>query len=292
MKKWIILLLCLILVSLAAVSLAEETPEMIAIHAQVPADWSFPCVWAWNEAGENAFASWPGEALTAGEDGWYSITVPGWINSVIVNANAGTVQTADLRVEAEKDLFLKRNPHVKEHFDSLDPVMAGNVYVEQHFPNAIDEYVPYSNEILRQFFPKTVSVNLENVKEIPKDVENTYYEELTNFADKILNLQKSDDYETTLNISRVKYVFGLNKRNINTPEDINKFITTLNERVMPALVVSQKRDPLFSRQKDDVITSLALNKLVCKKETPAELKYLVSTASSTYHKQAENKKLI
>ena len=95
MKKWIILLLCLILVSLAAVSLAEETPEMITIHAQVPADWSFPCVWAWNEAGENAFASWPGEMMEpdAANAGWYYIYVPAGMESVIVNANDGTVQT-------------------------------------------------------------------------------------------------------------------------------------------------------------------------------------------------------
>ena len=44
--------------------------------------------------------------MTAGEDGWYAMTVPGWINSVIINANEGGIQTSDLRVDAGKDLYV------------------------------------------------------------------------------------------------------------------------------------------------------------------------------------------
>ena len=81
--------------------------EDITVYAKVPDDWSSPCLWAWEHpSGTNAFASWPGKALTAGEDGWYAITVPGWINSVIINANEGAVQTSDLRVDAGKDLYV------------------------------------------------------------------------------------------------------------------------------------------------------------------------------------------
>ena len=79
----------------------------ITVYAYVPEDWAEPCLWAWSHPdGTNAFVSWPGEAFEKGEDGVYKITVPGWINSVIVNANGGTVQTADLRVEAGKDLYV------------------------------------------------------------------------------------------------------------------------------------------------------------------------------------------
>ena len=31
--------------------------------------------------------------MTEGEDGWYSIEVPGWVNSIIINANEGGIQT-------------------------------------------------------------------------------------------------------------------------------------------------------------------------------------------------------
>lgn len=78
----------------------------ITVHAQVPADWSAPSCWAWSAPdGTNAFNAWPGEALTKDGD-WYAIEVPGWINSVIINANEGTVQTTDLSVEAGKNVWV------------------------------------------------------------------------------------------------------------------------------------------------------------------------------------------
>ncbi|MCL1965386.1 MAG: starch-binding protein [Firmicutes bacterium] len=89
-----------------------EDPDMlkaedITVYAKAPEGWEAPCLWAWSHPdGTNAFQSWPGEPLTFGEDGWYSITVPGWINSVILNANAGTVQTSDLSVEVGRDIYL------------------------------------------------------------------------------------------------------------------------------------------------------------------------------------------
>ena len=78
----------------------------ITVHAQVPADWANPCCWAWSAPdGTNAFTAWPGEALTQNGD-WYTIEVPGWINSVIINGNEGGVQTTDLSVETGKDVWV------------------------------------------------------------------------------------------------------------------------------------------------------------------------------------------
>lgn len=84
----------------------NKAVEDITVRAKVPDDWVGPCCWAWSAPdGTNAFASWPGEAFTE-EDGWYTITVPGWINSVIVNANEGSVQTSDLSVDPGKDIWV------------------------------------------------------------------------------------------------------------------------------------------------------------------------------------------
>lgn len=91
--------------------LAYEDPETagvenITVYAQVPADWEGPCLWAWSAPdGTNAFANWPGEAMTE-SDGWYALEAPGWINSVIINANEGSVQTTDLSVETGKDVWV------------------------------------------------------------------------------------------------------------------------------------------------------------------------------------------
>lgn len=91
--------------------ISYEDPEQadvpdITIHAQVPADWAEPCCWAWSAPdGTNAFAAWPGEPM-AEADGWYTVQAPGWINSVIINGNAGSVQTADLSVESGVDVWV------------------------------------------------------------------------------------------------------------------------------------------------------------------------------------------
>ena len=81
--------------------------EDITVHVKAPADWSEPHLWAWSAPdGTNAFSSWPGEALKEGEDGWLTLSVPGWVNSIIVNGSDGSVQTSDLSVETGKDLWI------------------------------------------------------------------------------------------------------------------------------------------------------------------------------------------
>ena len=63
-------------------------------------------MWAWSAPdGTNAFATWPGEALS--EDGaWLVKEIPGWVNSIIVNGNDGSVQTSDISIETEKDVWV------------------------------------------------------------------------------------------------------------------------------------------------------------------------------------------
>lgn len=85
---------------------AASAEDMITVHATVPSDWLLPCLWAWSAPdGTNVFANWPGEELTL-EGDWYVMSVPNWVNSVIVNGNLGSVQTADISVEKGKDIWL------------------------------------------------------------------------------------------------------------------------------------------------------------------------------------------
>lgn len=85
---------------------AVSVPD-INVNVLAPADWETPCLWAWSAPdGTNAFTTWPGEPLVADEEGWLTMAVPGWINSVIVNGNEGSVQTTDISVETGKDVWL------------------------------------------------------------------------------------------------------------------------------------------------------------------------------------------
>lgn len=84
----------------------NKAVEDVTVHALVPADWAEPCCWAWSAPdGTNAFANWPGQPLEKDGD-WYTLQVPGWINSIIINGNGGTVQTADQSVESGKELWI------------------------------------------------------------------------------------------------------------------------------------------------------------------------------------------
>lgn len=75
--------------------------ETFTVHAKVADSWSEPNLWAWSAPdGTNVYEAWPGEPMTMGEDGWYTMEVPTWVNSLIVNANGGEVQTEDLSVDA------------------------------------------------------------------------------------------------------------------------------------------------------------------------------------------------
>ncbi len=79
-----------------------EYTAQITVYAQLPADWEAPCLWAWSAPdGTNVYANWPGEEMQSGTDGWFAMKIPAWVNSVILNANAGSVQTADISIESK-----------------------------------------------------------------------------------------------------------------------------------------------------------------------------------------------
>ena len=97
------LLMALIIaaVSPAAVYAADsktDNGDMRLVYANVPDDWKNPCLWAWNEAGDQAYEAWPGEAMTpdSNNKGWYYIYAPSWADHIIVNANAGETQTSEI----------------------------------------------------------------------------------------------------------------------------------------------------------------------------------------------------
>lgn len=109
--KRIYALLCMVVMfvmMIPAMAFAAEADETkVAINVKVPDDWQNPCVWAWDEDGNNAFEAWPGEECEATPDneGWYYVWVPDWANHVIVNANAGEVQTGELVLDG-KDAWI------------------------------------------------------------------------------------------------------------------------------------------------------------------------------------------
>ena len=120
MKKFLALMIALAIVFVLfgcggeAASAPEQNTELMAlqdftVHAAIPSSWTGIGIWCWSDAdGRNLFEAWPGQAMKSDGEGWYSYTVPGWVDSVVVNALDGTVQTADLSV-AGKEIWLVVN---------------------------------------------------------------------------------------------------------------------------------------------------------------------------------------
>ena len=81
---------------------AEDT---YTVYAYVPDAWEDVRIWAWSDTQGDLFEAWPGEAMHHEGQGWYSYTVPKWVDKAIINGNGGSVQTADLEVEPQ-DLWI------------------------------------------------------------------------------------------------------------------------------------------------------------------------------------------
>lgn len=101
LKSIVAFMLMFLLVGIIPKTVLATEEERVAVYVQVPEDWENPCVWAWDEAGNNAFESWPGgeTEIDDANEGWQYIWIPAWANHIIVNANGGTVQTGELILE-------------------------------------------------------------------------------------------------------------------------------------------------------------------------------------------------
>lgn len=111
-----------------------EYVQTFKVHAKVEDSWKEPKLWAWSAPdGKNAFEKWPGKDLVKGENGWYSGSVPTWVNSIIVNGNNGDVKTADIKVDPA-ELWVTVKEDGKYELSYVDPAKANapniKVYVK------------------------------------------------------------------------------------------------------------------------------------------------------------------
>ena len=113
----------------------EKTPEYVekfAIHAKVDAGWENPCLWAWSAPdGTNAFEAWPGMEMKQDDNGWYTAKAPIWVNSIIINANEGSVQTDDISIDAA-EVWVTVDADGKADFSYTDPDKAEVANITVH----------------------------------------------------------------------------------------------------------------------------------------------------------------
>ena len=112
--------------------------EKITVYVKFPDDWKGACVWAWKDGvGDADPSGWPGTlTLVKGDNGWWSVQVPNWVEGVLVHGNGASVQTPDMQIEAGKDVWINaytdyKNPVFSyEEITIIDPPAdGGNVEV-------------------------------------------------------------------------------------------------------------------------------------------------------------------
>lgn len=90
-----------------------DSGDTVTMYAHVPETWTEVRAWVWVRDAGGAdtpvfSCGWPGEAMTKGDNGWYSIEIPANVNYVIVNNGSG-VQTADLEKNDAGDCWVVVN---------------------------------------------------------------------------------------------------------------------------------------------------------------------------------------
>lgn len=114
--------------------------DMYAIEVSLPAGWENPNLWAWSDPdGKGAFPFWPGEPLTKMDNGNYYGHVPGFVNTIIVNANQGTdaaVQTDGITIGNKKNVSVKIAADKSATVTELASADAVPAYVEKFIVHA------------------------------------------------------------------------------------------------------------------------------------------------------------
>lgn len=78
-----------------------EVPSY-TVYARVPSGWENVCIWAWSDTQGDLFESWPGGTMAQAGGGWYARELPQTYDSVVINGNDGSVQTADIYTGGEE----------------------------------------------------------------------------------------------------------------------------------------------------------------------------------------------
>jgi len=88
----------------------RDLPDVgtIYVRAIVPAAWADPGVWAWNDHDGygSVFPGWPGEPFADMDSEWHIMSLPAWVDHIIINAISGGVQTIDIEVEPGRDIWI------------------------------------------------------------------------------------------------------------------------------------------------------------------------------------------
>lgn len=95
-KKVMVVLLAVVVITSGAGLRAQAAGNKVTIHVKDGANWGSMNVYNWGDAGETA-GVWPGTAMEAEGDGWYTHTFDATVNlNLVFSAKPGTPQSGNV----------------------------------------------------------------------------------------------------------------------------------------------------------------------------------------------------
>jgi hypothetical protein len=96
MKKAAAVLMAAVVMAGVYTPVASAESNKVIIHAKDGGSWGSVNVYNWGDAGETA-GVWPGTAMTAEEDGWYTYTIETEVNlNLVFSAAGGAPQSSNI----------------------------------------------------------------------------------------------------------------------------------------------------------------------------------------------------
>ena len=126
MKKIIAIALALVLCT-CMMSVAAFADNTVTVRAQVPADWAEVYAYTWEP---DSLGGWPGTAMTLNGE-WYEVQMGAEQLKLIINNGNGKPQTADLNIEAGKDVWVVVADDLSATIYYEDPANGGEAVVPE-----------------------------------------------------------------------------------------------------------------------------------------------------------------
>lgn len=155
------------------------------------AHWSDVRIWAWSANQENLFDQWPGESMHNDGNGWYSYQVPDWVDYVIINGNAGTAQTADLKIDAQDNWIIVFDDN-SASVTYLDPAYVEDPWKDcdmiDPYGNVISEYGVSESGYIPELYGEWENVHLQDGSQKMNVVGMAYPETIYNCTQLTVNM--------------------------------------------------------------------------------------------------------
>ena len=103
-----------------------EPEKTFTVHVHGPEGWGNITLWAWSAVEGDLFDAWPGAAMTAAEDGWFTYDVPEWVDHLIIGGLGGSEKSEEIVIEPKEVwIDVKKDGTVRFEYEVFELAVEG-----------------------------------------------------------------------------------------------------------------------------------------------------------------------